>query len=117
MIFALFAGSCNEPCVYDIAEFESVEDATEAAYECAIEDYQSYEGYHGLPDRGMIMDNPEEYGLSEDYRESELEDTYMDEIESWIQYWVQEIHDIYELKEICENFDFDYEKYSYLFEE
>lgn len=51
MIFALFAGSCNEPCVYDIAEFESVEDATEAAYDCAIEDYQSYEGYHGLPDR------------------------------------------------------------------
>lgn len=32
----------------------------------------------------MIMDNPEEYGLSEDYRESELEDAYMDAIESWI---------------------------------
>lgn len=117
MIFALFAGSCNEPCVYDIAEFESVEDATEAAYDCAIEDYQSYEGLHGLPDRAMIMDNPEEYGLSEDYLESELEDVYMDAVESWIQYWAQEIHDLDELKEICENYGFDYDAYSYLFEE
>ena len=117
MIFALFAGSCNEPCVYDIAEFESVEEATEAAYDCAIEDYQSYEGLHGLPDRGMIMDNPEEYGLSEDYLESELEDAYMDAIESWIQYSAQEIHNPDELKEICENYGFDYDAYSYLFEE
>lgn len=117
MIFALFAGSCNEPTVYDIADFESVKEATEAAYDCAIEDYQSYEGLHGLPDRAMIMENPEEYGLSEDYLESELEDTYMDAIESWIQYSAQEIHNLDELKEICESYGFDYDTYSYLFEE
>lgn len=117
MIFALFACSCKEPFVYDIAEFESVEAATEAAYDWAIEDYQLYEGYHGLPNKGMIMDNPEEYGLSEDYLESELEDVYMDAVESWIQYWAQEIHDLDELQDFCEEYGLDYDRYSYLFEE
>ena len=67
--------------------------------------------------REMIMDNPEEYGLSEDYRESELEDAYMDAVESWIQYWAQEIHNLDELQDFCEEYGLNYDLYSYLFEE
>lgn len=68
-------------------------DAMMAAYRLAIEDYESFEGYHGIPDIGNIMNNKDEYGLSENASEDDCWDTYYEARESWIDYWVEEAKD------------------------
>ena len=56
------------------------EEASDAAFESAIEEYESYEGYHGLRNIGDIM---EEEGVDE----QEAYDIYIDERESWLDYY------------------------------
>jgi hypothetical protein len=71
-------------------EFSSKEIATQAAYDMAVEDYESFEGYHGIPDIGDIMGDKEGYGLNEDASEDECWDIYYEQRESWLNYWVEE---------------------------
>lgn len=71
-------------------EFKSEEDAMYYAREIAIEDYEMFEGYHGIPDIGDIKDCPEDFGLDSDADEDAYWDTYYEERESWIDYWVEE---------------------------
>lgn len=54
--------------------------ASDVAFESAIEEYESYEGYHGLRDVGDIM---EEEGVDE----QEAYDIYIEERESWLDYY------------------------------
>lgn len=44
-------------------EFKNKSDAEGYAYDMAINDYESFEGYHGIPDIEDIFDNWEDYGL------------------------------------------------------
>ena len=67
-----------------------IEDAYVAAHELAVEDYESFEGYHGIPDIGDIMDEPEEYGLDTDAAGDECWEVYYEQRESWLSYWVEE---------------------------
>lgn len=73
--------------IYKGAEYNNIEEATNAAYEYAVEEYQSYEGYHGLTSYGDIKENPEEYGLCEDPEEEDINEVYTEEMESWIEYY------------------------------
>ncbi len=70
-------------------EFSSKEIATSAAYDMAVEDYESFEGYHGIPDIGDIMDNPEDYGLDADATDHECWEAYYEQRESWLSYWAE----------------------------
>lgn len=58
------------------------EQAENRAYGAAQEEYDSYEGLHGLRDTQMIMD---EDGVDED----EAEQIRNEEMESWLDYWVE----------------------------
>jgi hypothetical protein len=70
-------------------EFESQEEAYNAAYEAAVEDYQSYEGYYGILSQNEIQkEHLEEYG--EEPSDEELQELYADAIEGWIEYWAVE---------------------------
>lgn len=71
-------------------EFSSMDIAIRAAYDMAIEDYESFEGYHGIPDIRDIMDNPEEYGLEADAAGDDCWSVYYEERESWLCYFVVE---------------------------
>jgi hypothetical protein len=71
-------------------EFSSKDIATQAAYDMAIEDYESFEGYHGIPDIGDIMEDKEGYNLSEDASEDECWEVYYEQRESWLSYWAEE---------------------------
>ena len=71
-------------------EFSSEEIATQAAYDMAVEDYESFEGYHGIPDIGDIMEDKEGYNLSEDASEDECWEVYYEQREGWLSYWVEE---------------------------
>jgi hypothetical protein len=71
-------------------EFSSKDIATQAAYDMAIEDYESFEGLHGIPDIGDIMEDKEGYNLSEDVSEDECWEVYYEQRESWLNYWAEE---------------------------
>lgn len=71
-------------------EYKTKNDAIDEARVLAIEDYESFEGYHGIPDIGDIMDEPEEYGLDADVSEDECWEVYYEQRESWLDYWVEE---------------------------
>lgn len=58
------------------------DDAEKEAYQSAIEEYESYEGLHGLRTVDDIMD---EDGVDRE----EAEETYNEERESWLDYYVK----------------------------
>lgn len=71
-------------------EYKSKENAQDEARIMAIDDYESFEGYHGIPDIGDIMENMEEYGLDRDATEDDCWDVYYEQREGWLDYWVEE---------------------------
>lgn len=82
---------CGENEDYIMAMSE--ESAIEIAYEAAIEDYESFEGLHGI--RGVEDIAEEDYDI--DYGEipetlfDQIYADYLDERESQLDYWVVEI--------------------------
>ena len=73
--------------IFKGVEYDNKEEATKAAYEYAVEEYQSYEGYHGLTSYNDIKENPEDYGLDEDPEAEDIDEVYIEEVESWIEYY------------------------------
>ena len=71
-------------------EFKSEEDARDAARIIAIDDYESFEGYLGVPDIGDIMDDMEGYGLDRNATEDDCWDVYYEQREGWLDYWIEE---------------------------
>ena len=82
---------CGDHEDYIIAKDQKEADAM--AYEAAIENYESYEGLHGI--RGMAEIAVDDYDLSGDEIPDELYDQiyqdYLDERESQLNYWAEEI--------------------------
>ena len=70
-------------------EFNSKEYAMDEARLMAIDDYESFEGYHGIVDCGEIMDNPEDYGIEEGDSDAAWA-TYEGIKEDSLDYWVEE---------------------------
>lgn len=83
-IYAGLGGGFGGAQYVGTIEADSNDDAYEVARQYAIEDYESYEGYNGIADRGDIWDNFEDYGLEEDATDEDVEDVYLEEVESWI---------------------------------
>ena len=71
-------------------EYKTKEDAMDDARQMAIDDYESFEGYHGIPDIGEIIEDKEGYGLDEDTSEDECWEVYYEQREGWMNYWVVE---------------------------
>jgi hypothetical protein len=82
---------CGDNEDYIIASSE--EAACDLAYEYAVADYESYEGLHGIRDAHDIAE--EDYGISlddaDDATYDEIYQVYIDERESQIDYWAEEI--------------------------
>ena len=82
---------CGDNEDYIIAESE--EDAVAIANEYAEHDYESYEGLHGI--RGMAEIAEEDYDVDLDevgtLLYEEIERVYLDERESQLDYWAEEI--------------------------
>ena len=80
----------------DNEDYITANDQKEAdaiAYESAIEDYESYEGLHGI--RGVEdiaeEDYDVEFGEIPDELYDEIYQVYLDERESQLNYWTEEI--------------------------
>ena len=72
-------GGFGGPGEWERVELSDSDKALDLAWECAIEDYEMYEGMHGLLDIDEIM---EEEGCDEE----EAQEIRQDQIESWIDY-------------------------------
>ena len=105
-----YSCGCGENEEY--IEAASAEDATEIAYELALEDYMSYEGFHGVRNREQIAeelfgdpDSGDEYDLDSltDAQLEEVEEAYQEEVEFSIDYWAEEITEEEYMEEISYN--------------
>ena len=73
---------------------ENLDAALDYAYELAVEEYESYAGYHGIPSWGELEQEIYDEFSAEieagEYDESDIEaytqDRWNEEIENWIQY-------------------------------
>ena len=76
-------------------EFNSQQEADEAAYQLAIDDYESFEGLHGIRSMREIAEEDFEVELDElDFDTAmyiDIETAYLDERESQISYGAEEI--------------------------
>lgn len=87
-IYAGLGGGFGGAEFYSSEDFSSEEDAVEYARDVAIQEYQSYEGYHGIYGLRDIQEEYQDFGLDDDFTNEELEEVYLEEIESWIEYYV-----------------------------
>ena len=84
---------CGDNEDYIIAASEK--EACDIAYEAAIEDYESFEGLHGI--RGMAEIAEEDFELELDQLEYStgdyiaIEEAYIEEREGQLNYWAEEI--------------------------
>ena len=82
---------CGDNEDYITAKDQKEADST--AWEYAIEEYESFEGLHGI--RGMADIAEEDYGISldeaDDATYDAIEQDYIDEREGQLDYWAEEI--------------------------
>lgn len=92
-IFAGLGGGFGGAHYQGTFEYKSKEEAEQDAYEQAVEEYQSYEGYHGI----MAWEDCErelmEFYYPEIPTEDDIDNYYTEEIESWIDYSVEQVPD------------------------
>lgn len=74
-------------------EAENIDEAYKFAYELAVEEYQSYEGCHGIMswddcyEDAIESDFIDEKTMAEDEITDYVNDMYQEEIEGWIEYY------------------------------
>lgn len=83
-IYAGLGGSFGGASYRGTGDFKSLADAEEEAYQLAVEEYESYSGCHGLLSWGDVAD---ENGLDYNEDSSEIDDLYIEEMESWLDYY------------------------------
>lgn len=87
-IFARLSGGFGGAIFQYVDDFDSEDEALGAAHDKAVEEYESYEGCHGIMDLEDVRD-----GLRESFGEEPDEDVimerYIEEVESWIDYRVE----------------------------
>ena len=88
-VYAGLGGGFGGAEYKETREFATPEEADDYAYELACQEYEMYEGMHGLPDMGDIEEDPEYFGLTEDASDEELEEAYVSAREGWIDYWAE----------------------------
>lgn len=98
-IYAELAGGFGGATYYKTEEYDSVHEAEVDAYELAVAEYESYEGSHGIISRDDIRENLDDYGLESGASEAEIEEVYKEEVESWIDYWIEEADSLEDCEE------------------
>lgn len=99
-IYAGMGGGFSGPTFIGTYECENEEAALEIAYEAAVEEYQSYEGCHGILNWDECRADLEESGY-EDITEDDVNDHYNEQIESWISYHVRPFSDSEDPEDFC----------------
>ena len=83
-IYAGLGGSFGGATYRGTGDFKSLADAENEAYQLAVEEYESYSGCHGLLDWSDVAD---ENGLDYTEDSAEIDELYIEEMESWVEYY------------------------------
>ena len=91
-IYAGMGGSFGGARYNGTYEYADIDEATAEAYRIAEEEYQSYEGCHGIMSPEDVEEDLRDSGfIEEDMTDDEVADMidyhYREEIESWISYY------------------------------
>ena len=91
-IFAGMGGSFGGAQYHGTFEFENMDEAHQEAYRLAEEEYQSYEGCHGILSYEDCEEDLRDSGfIDEDMTDDEIDDMvyfhYLEKVESWISYY------------------------------
>ena len=85
-IYAGLGGSFGGATYQGTGDFSSRESAEEMAYQYAVEEYEMYEGYHGILDWYDVAEN-NNLDPDDENNESEIDELYNEEKESWMEYY------------------------------
>ena len=89
-IFAGMGGGFGGPEYHGTYEYPNRDEAMKDAYDLAVEEYQSYEGYHGILSWDEVYQDLIDSGFIDTIDDNEVEemvnDAYLEEIEGWITY-------------------------------
>jgi hypothetical protein len=83
-IYAGLGGGFGGATYRGTGNFNSRDSAEKMAYQYAVEEYEMYEGLHGIRSWADIAD---EEGLDYEEDEYEINEMYDDERESWMEYY------------------------------
>lgn len=89
-IYAGLGGGFGGASYVETIEANTREEAEEYARQCAIDDYESYEGSHGILSRDDVFEDLIE-SFGEEPLEEDVDLRYMEEVEGWIAYYVEEV--------------------------
>lgn len=90
-IYAGLSGGFGGATYQMTEDYASKDEAMQEAYELAVEQYQSYEGCHGILSWEDCKQDLIDSGF-EHYDEA-VDEHYSEEIEAWIDYWVEPVTD------------------------
>lgn len=85
-VYAGMSGGFGGACFHKTEEYETIDEAVQEAYELAIEEYQSYEGCHGIMSWEDCREDLIESG-DENPTDDDVTEHYQNEIEGWIEYY------------------------------
>lgn len=87
-IYAGLGGEFGGANYYGTYEFNNSKEATNMAYRLAFEEYQSYEGSHGIMSwYDCLEDLIESFGFEPS--EEDVDDHYQYELETWLSYYIK----------------------------
>lgn len=92
-LYAGLGGGFGGAHYCETVEAENIDEAYEFAYELAVEEYQSYEGLHGILSWAECYEDAMESGfigedtMTENEIATYVDDMYQEEIEGWIEYY------------------------------
>lgn len=89
-VFAGLNGGFGGAEFIETIEADNEFEAEEYAYQYAVDMYQSYEGYYGILSWEDCYNALKEYG-PDTFDDNMVDDYYLNEIESWIVYYVIEV--------------------------
>ena len=89
-LYAGLSGRFNSVQFHCTEEFDDYEEAESAARDIAIKEYRSYEGSNGILSWEDCRDEIiEELGKNAKIDEEDIDLRYIEEVESWIDYYVK----------------------------
>lgn len=87
-IYAGLNGGFGGAIFQYVDDFDNEDEALGAAHDKAVEEYESYEGCHGIMDLEDVRDDLRE-SFGEEPDEDVIMKRYIEEVESWIDYRVE----------------------------
>lgn len=88
-IYAGLGGGFGGADYIDTLEFNNKDEALDYAYQEAVDIYESYEGTGGILSMDEIEEDLRE-SWGEEPSEDDIRECYLEEVESWIEYYVKE---------------------------